>query len=213
VNNIATEKIIYLTRHGETDYNKKGYLQGSSIDSSLNELGKKQADLFFEAYKHRSFDKIYTSVLKRSIESVEKFIHSGIKHEAFPELNEINWGRLEGKLLNPVSWIKLRNLAKKWENGKTHLKIEGGESPEDVMLRQKSILDLIISRSDENTILVCMHGRALRVFICLLTNTLLTQMDTFHHSNMGLYVLKYNYLSKTCTVEINNCRKHLMTVK
>ena len=35
------EKWIYIIRHGETDYNKAGMVQGSGIDSDLNDLGRK----------------------------------------------------------------------------------------------------------------------------------------------------------------------------
>lgn len=40
-------KDIYLIRHGETEYNRKGVVQGSGIDADLNELGQKQAAAFF----------------------------------------------------------------------------------------------------------------------------------------------------------------------
>lgn len=211
MDNSTNEKYIYLIRHGETEYNKKGYLQGSSINSSLNESGKNQAELFYQSFKHIPFDKIYTSVLIRSIESVEKFINSGILHESYTELNEINWGSMEGKLLTPFSWIKLKRLASRWSKGETHLKIAGGESPEDVMNRQIPVAEIILSRNEEKNILICMHGRALRIFLCILTQTPLKNMDTFHHSNLGLYVLKYNNLTKDCIVEINNSRNHLIT--
>ena len=49
-------------------------MQGSGVDAGLNEFGRLQAETFFHAYQHISFDKIYTSKLKRSWESVEKFI-------------------------------------------------------------------------------------------------------------------------------------------
>ena len=44
-------KDIYLIRHGETDYNRMGVVQGSGIDADLNELGNRQAQAFFEHYQ------------------------------------------------------------------------------------------------------------------------------------------------------------------
>ncbi|HYG15236.1 MAG TPA: histidine phosphatase family protein, partial [Bacteroidia bacterium] len=41
------KKTIYLVRHGETEFNRMGIVQGSGVDSELNETGRKQADLFF----------------------------------------------------------------------------------------------------------------------------------------------------------------------
>ncbi|HCZ37344.1 MAG TPA: histidine phosphatase family protein, partial [Cytophagales bacterium] len=69
-----TTKKIYLIRHGQTDFNLKGIVQGSGVDSSLNAKGMAQAQAFFEMYKHIKFDKIYTSTLKRTRESVSGFI-------------------------------------------------------------------------------------------------------------------------------------------
>lgn len=213
MNNSYQEKFIYLIRHGETEYNKKGFLQGSSIDSSLNENGLKQAHAFYETYKNIHFDKIYTSVLKRSIESVSKFIEKGIPHEEFSEINEINWGKLEGKILTPISWIKLKKLASRWSAGETYKKIEGGESPDDVAYRQKIFLDKILSRNDEKTILICMHGRAMRIFLCLLTGKAVSQMDQFHHSNLCLYLVKFNHESLTYNIIKNNDVAHLKSEK
>jgi bisphosphoglycerate-dependent phosphoglycerate mutase len=39
-------KDIYLIRHGETDYNRLGVVQGSGIDADLNDLGRRQAQAF-----------------------------------------------------------------------------------------------------------------------------------------------------------------------
>jgi len=208
VTNQPGEKFIYLIRHGETDFNKKGYLQGSSIDASLNEKGRIQAEHFYHKYKNVSFDKIYTSVLKRSIESVQMFINQGIPHESFAELNEINWGEMEGKLLTPAAWIKLRRIARRWGQGYTNEKIRMGESPEDVARRQRKVLELILSRQSERNILICMHGRALRIFICLLMNLPISEMDKFPHSNLGLYLMKYDYQLKKAEILIRNEHHH-----
>jgi probable phosphoglycerate mutase len=65
--NIPTKKTIYLIRHGETDFNRQGIVQGSGVDSDLNELGRAQAEAFFQSYQNVNFDKVYTSALKEHI--------------------------------------------------------------------------------------------------------------------------------------------------
>ena len=50
-------KTIYLIRHGETEFNRMGIVQGSGIDSDLNETGILQARAFFETYRHITFNK------------------------------------------------------------------------------------------------------------------------------------------------------------
>lgn len=52
-----------------------------------------------------------------------------------------------------------------------HIPSEEGESPIDVLERQKPVIDLIISRREEKSILIAMHGRAMRV---LLTHLLIS---------------------------------------
>ena len=64
---MTAKKTIYIIRHGETDYNKQGVIQGRGIDSSLNEMGQQQALQFYRAYHHIGFDIIYTSELNEHI--------------------------------------------------------------------------------------------------------------------------------------------------
>lgn len=184
-------KKIYLIRHGQTDYNLKSIVQGSGVDSVLNAEGQRQADLFFEKYKHVPFDKIYTSTLQRSIQSVQKFIDLGIPHERHAGLNEINWGTREGTRITPEEDAYYHSILQTWCEGNTAVCIEGGESPELVYERQKPFVDLMLSRPEEETILICMHGRAMRILLCQLLRYPLRCMDEFEHRNLCLYQLDF----------------------
>lgn len=186
-----TSKKIYLVRHGQTDFNLKGIVQGSGIDSVLNETGKEQATAFYDVYRETAFDKVYTSKLKRSLQSVNSFIEQGVPHEQHTGLNEINWGDKEGMQITPAEDEYYQWLLKQWQKGNTNLPIEGGESPEDVANRQLPILKKILEASEERTILVCMHGRAIRILLCQMLNYPLHAMDIFEHKNLGLYILHY----------------------
>ena len=42
---------IYIIRHAETEYNNKGIIQGSEVDSDINSTGEKQSLSFFNFYK------------------------------------------------------------------------------------------------------------------------------------------------------------------
>jgi len=184
-------KKIYLLRHGQTDYNLQGIIQGSGVDSSLNETGRWQAQRFFEAYQEVPFNKVYTSALQRSIQSVQGFIDKGIAHEAYPELNEICWGNREGTRVTPEEDAYYFDIRSKWQQGQVHLRVEQGESPEEVAARQKKFLDVLLSRPEEETVLICMHGRAMRILLCVMLNYPLHCMDIFEHHNLCLYVLEH----------------------
>lgn len=200
-------KTIYLIRHGQTDYNKQGIVQGSKVDTDLNDEGRLQASLFYNFHKSVPFDKIYTSVLKRTHQSVDEFIKSGIPNESFHGLNEICWGDQDGKVSNTDMHVYYTHVSNQWASGNLDLQIGGGESPNEVSNRQQPIIDLIFSKKEEKNILICMHGRAMRVLLCKLTNQPISKMDTFGHSNLCLYLLKYE--NGIVSIVKNNNTDHL----
>lgn len=207
-----TEKSIYLIRHGETDYNRRGIVQGSGVDSDLNEMGQAQAMAFFQAYQHVPFRKIYISGLKRTYQTAEPFIDLGIAYEKLPGLNEISWGVMEGKVPGNLDNEYYRNLIEAWSAGNTALPTDGGESPEQVEARQRVAINAILSHPDETPILIAMHGRAMRILLCWLTNRPLAQMDYFEHSNLCLYKLRYDYTTQTFDIELVNDTAHLLSL-
>lgn len=200
-------KKIYLIRHGQTDYNQRGIVQGSGVDTDLNERGRAQADAFFRKYREVPFDKIYTSALKRSQQTVEQFVALGIPSEALAGLNEISWGAKEGQRITPEEDEYYHYMIKQWQLGNTTLKIDRGESPEDVVQRLKPAMDHIMQKTDENTILICMHGRAIRILLCYLLNYPLRSMDMFEHENLCLYLL--HHTGSMFQVALYNDVRHL----
>ncbi len=199
-----------MIRHGQTDYNLKGIVQGGGIDSSINEFGKKQAACFYEAYHHIPFDKVYTSTLKRTLESVEQFLSDGLPHEKLSGLNEISWGDREGQVITEEEDAYYHSVIEEWQKGKTDLRIRGGESPRDVTERQKIALEHIMSQENEETILICMHGRAMRILLCLLLNYPLKSMDLFEHTNLCLY--KITFTGSMFTVDASNDVSHMESI-
>lgn len=208
---MAATKEIYLIRHGETDYNLAGRVQGSGIDAPLNAKGLAQAQAFFESYMHMKFDRIYVSELTRARQSVASFIKKGIPVEAHRGLNEICWGTYEGQQISDTASEYFENLFGRWRAGETDIPIAGGESPLDVALRQEPVIDLIFSRPEERKILICMHGRAMRILLCQLLDMPLSQMETFKHQNLSLYHLRFEE-NGAVKCERENCLAHLKEV-
>lgn len=181
-------KKIFILRHGQTEFNRMGIVQGSGIDASLNDEGRRQALQFFEKYKGEPFQKIYVSGLKRTFESVQNFIDLGIPFEKLPDLNEIHWGRKEGQAFTKEENAYYHQMLDSWKSGRVDFAIDGGESPADVSVRVKRAMDYIMG-GDEEQILICMHGRAMRVLLCVLLNLPLCCMDNFLHGNLCIYEL------------------------
>jgi len=197
------EKTLYIVRHGQTDLNKNGIVQGRGMNTDLNDQGRLQAQLFYEAYQDIPFNKIYISTLKRTQQSIQPFIDKGLPFEKLAGLDELAWGIYEGKPNTPETKAAYLKLMRDWTAGKLDVKFEGGESPNEVQARQKEALKVIMSKPDEENVLICMHGRAMRLFLCLLTEKPLTEMEAFPHQNLVLYKVAYED-GKFRVVDFNN---------
>jgi probable phosphoglycerate mutase len=185
-------KKLFIIRHGETDFNRLNIVQGSGVDTDLNETGRLQARKFFEAYQSHPFDALYTSALKRSQQSVDEFIQKGLPHTILPELNEISWGDFEGREQSHAQKEIYWDMITRWSNGDVHAKIPNGESPFELAQRQQRAIHHIFGQPNEKEVLICMHGRAMKSFLCLLLNEPLSKMEQFQHTNLCLYTLGHN---------------------
>ncbi len=199
-------KTIYLIRHGQTGHNHRGIVQGRYVNSSLSKKGYMQADAFFENYKNISFRKIYTSTLQRTKQTVQKFIDAGIPHEELSGLDEICWGESEGLFAEGDNNKKYWQIIETWKSGNLEPRLKGGENPLDVQKRQKEALDYIASQP-EDLILVCMHGRALKIMLAWITGLHLKEMDNFDHDNLSLYILEIK--DNTWRIREHDVRHHL----
>lgn len=204
---MTTGTDIYVIRHGQTEHNAKGIVQGKGVNLPLNELGKHQAQLFYKAYQHIPFDVVYTSTLLRAQESVASFIQQGIPHLIRPELDEISWGQLEGNNHVMENSDTFLNLLAAWKAGDVNARPLGGESPLDVQQRQQPFIEELKATS-KKSILICMHGRAMRVLMCTLSGRPLTDMEYFQHVNLTLYQLRMNK-SGTFDIILHNHQTHL----
>ena len=143
-------KELYIIRHGQTEHNAKGIVQGRGVNLSLNDKGRRQADAFFKAYGHIPFDVVYTSSLIRAQESVAQFIAKGVPHKAFAELDEISWGDFEGSNSTMESNTEFQQLLAKWKAGDIHARpTPSGESPFELQQRQLKFLDYLLKKINE----------------------------------------------------------------
>jgi alpha-ribazole phosphatase len=150
---------LFLIRHGETEYNEQGKIQGH-IDIPLSSEGRKQAsvtaELLMEHVEGRCVAAVYSSDLKRSGETAEPFIDM-LKSRGydFPvyylsQLREVNLGVWQGRtrreLLEDVGEDGI-SLFARWLEDPTDITPENGESMPFFFERVKDTLYEII---DEN---------------------------------------------------------------
>lgn len=199
-------KTIYLIRHGETDYNRQGIVQGGTIDASLNETGYQQADAFWERYKNSSFEAVLTSRLQRTHQTVRRFIESGIPWEQFADINEMNWGSREGQYSTPEIMAEYEVIKARWSQGFYETRAHDGETALELFQRVKRFVDHLGQRK-ENKILVCSHGRAMCAMMTVFQNEPLSEMNKYRHENTGLWIIRAD--TDRFWVEKSNSTEHL----
>lgn len=128
---------LWLVRHGETDWNRRGLIQGDS-DIPLNGLGIRQAQALAERIGLESFDAVYASDLLRARRTAElSFPDADIMLDA--RLREINLGDFEGQVWADMPEDERSQIAV-WMMGPYDQKVPGGESSDDLRDRVSSWL-------------------------------------------------------------------------
>jgi len=187
----SAAKEIYILRHGQTDYNLKKIVQGRGVDSVLNATGQQQAQRFFEYYKDKKFNAIYSSSLQRAYQTVLPFTKKGYEIQQFTHLDEINWGKHEGTKPNPTIRAEYKKLVEDWEAGRLDQKTDGGESPVEVQHRLKEFFGYL-NQKNYQKVLICTHGRTSRILMCTLLGLSMSAMNDFEHQNTALTKVRWN---------------------
>ena len=146
--------MIYLIRHGQTDWNIDKKIQGQT-DIPLNENGKLQAKNISEDISKLKIDRIISSDLSRAKETANIINENiGVKIDFDKRLREVGYGDLEGTLVDTLT-------EETWDIfNKTPEKLNG-ETRVEVYKRIKSFFDEL-KREDGNTLVVT-HGGAIRM--------------------------------------------------
>lgn len=136
---------LLLVRHGETDWNAEGRLQGHT-DTLLNDYGRRQAAALAEDLAGDGIDVVYSSDLARARETAEIVAgHLGLPVVLEPGLREKNWGSWEG--LTPMERDATEYV---------------GESNADHRERTLRALRAIAERHPGRRVLVVTHGGSVR---------------------------------------------------
>ena len=199
-------KTLYIIRHGETELNRRRIVQGSGVDSSLNDTGRAQAQAFYARYRDVGFDVVLTSTLRRTHETVAHFLAEGLPWEQHAELNEISWGDAEGKEGTPASIAAYQTMVADWSAGNFDHRLPNAESAREMGERVQRFVDGLRGRSEEK-MLVCAHGRLMRALLCTLEGCSLRDMENYRHANTGLYLVEQR--GPDFTVRLRNDTRHL----
>lgn len=156
---------IYLTRHGQTEWNIEKRLQGKG-NSPLTSAGIKRAEELRERIKDMPIDVIYSSPIERALhtahilkgeKSVEIITHDGLMEMCF---GDYEGRRTEEVMLENPNW----NIERIME-GDTKMCAPGGETLEEVRARVKDAMDAILEENKGKTLLVVAHGITLKALM------------------------------------------------
>lgn len=149
--------MIALIRHGQTDWNREGLLQGSS-DIPLNATGRAQASDALMTLRSRPWDAVVSSPLRRARETAE-IIADGLGiplGAAYPGLVERDYGPLEG---TPSA-----DAIATWPTRE----YPGAESLASVAARGTEALAAIAADAPGSAVLAICHGTIIRYTLAAL---------------------------------------------
>lgn len=187
--------IIGLVRHGVTDWNKEGRMQGRN-DIPLNDEGRRQAELLGKRLAGEEWDYIYSSDMQRARETADIIAgHMGKRVEGYdPLMAERAFGQLEGT----TEQDRLERWGKAWRDMD-----HGGEAREDVIRRGMSMLEELDARHPGKRVLVISHGAV----IGSLVESMFPEFGFIGLKNTCVNVIEKTEGGWKCL--LHNCVKHL----
>jgi len=148
-------QVIYLIRHGETEFNRDGRVQGYT-ESPLSDLGVEQARRLRARLEGLAVDAAYTSPLSRAQETC-RIAMDGRGWEARAGLREIGLGEWEGKRAADLR-REFPDQVKMWFRSPGQVRIPGAETMADFRRRVTGELDSIRAAHPDGTVVVIAHG-------------------------------------------------------
>lgn len=118
---------LYLIRHGLTQGNLNGRYVGAQTDEPLCEAGANQLRQMQGLYVYPRVGLVFTSPLKRAVESADILFPQVQKRYEIEDLREYNFGEFEGKT---VAELANKPAYKKWLNPENNYLPAGAESPQ-----------------------------------------------------------------------------------
>ena len=194
---------LFLVRHGETESNRLGLALGRS-DVPLNERGVLQAERLGEALSREPLAAVYTSPLRRTLETARAVAGPhGLEVAVEERLIEMDIGELDGLTFAEVR-TRYPGLLEEWVSGPgPSMPMPGGERLVDVQERAWSAVTGLAARHVEEAVAAVTHNF---VILCLLTKVLgieLSQFRRLQHAVAAVSVVDFTS-ERTLVVRMND---------
>ncbi|ETN86300.1 phosphoglycerate mutase family protein [Necator americanus] len=186
---------IYLTRHGESEYNQIGRLGG---DSPLSENGLTYAEKLKEYFKVESLRdlRVWSSQKIRAAQTASNMRDLATNVEYWKVLDEIDAGICEGLTYEDFESRYPKQFAER-DKDKYHYRYPSGESYEDLVARLEPVIMELERQSD---VLVISHQAVLRCILAYFTNK---NREELPYLKVPLHtVIKLTPKAYSCEVEM-----------
>lgn len=157
----SSPAIIYLVRHGETEWNAEGRCQGRA-DADFTEAGRAQLRSLAAQLETVAFDAAYTSPLPRAVRTAGAILERhGLRARRIDELSEISYGALQGTRF--ADWPA--TLHDTWRHDPWSVTFPAGESLAMAAARVLPAFATIVAAHPGETVLVSAHGHVNRLIL------------------------------------------------
>ncbi len=165
-----SQRVLWLVRHGETNWNRMGWVQGHLDDPKLTRRGRAQARRVADLLATKDVTAVYSSDLRRARWTAEIIADRvGCTVRTDDRLRERSFGMLEG---SPSG--TLESEATGIAGGRvvdTGARPDGGESLDDVADRCTSFCHDLVARQPAGDVVIVAHGGSIRLMKALLAGT------------------------------------------
>jgi 2,3-bisphosphoglycerate-dependent phosphoglycerate mutase len=179
---------ILLVRHGETDWNVTGRIQGHN-DTPLNAAGRLQAQRAAQRLAREPIRALYSSDLSRAFETATIIGASlGLTVVASPRLRERRYGAWEGLTAAEIQ-ARYPELFAIWRSRSTDFAPPQGETRNELLTRALAELQLIARRHPNDTVVVVTHGGLCYVLISHILVSVNGNQREFSFGNASIHTL------------------------
>lgn len=162
--------ILYMLRHGETDWNKAHRFQGQ-IDIPLNDWGRELAQITASKWPIVNYNRVYCSPLIRAQETAYIVLAGRPELDHIitdPRITEFGFGSCEGKVIDEESQNPDSPMYNLLHHPEQYVPVEGAESFQDLVDRAKCFLtdEILPLEVNCDNVLIVAHGALIRALVC-----------------------------------------------
>ena len=181
------ETTLYLVRHGETEWNREGRLQGNG-DSPLTENGRRQAAQVREALQSVAIEQAYVSPLKRAVDTMAIIVaERAVELVVCEPLREISLGPWEGKTRDEVA-VTHPDQYRAFVEQPDQMQLDGAETFAALQQRVVGELERLFEQHAGERVLVVSHWMAIKVALAYYAGVPLSQLATIENPANGAYL-------------------------